>query len=308
MHAAAFPGGESRRWPALTLAALLLAASTASAEGRAPRKPPLGAVVPDVVYGHKAGMALVYDVLRPLTPNRAAVLYLVSGAWFSRWEPPERRARDFAPLLARGFTVVVVYQGSAPHYKVPDMVADVRRAVRHLRMTAGAYDLDPDRIGAFGTSSGGHLALMLGLASDAGDPASEDPVLRQSDRVQAVVAYYAPADLRGHVGSDQRRAALDFAPERAGEFSPITYVSADDPPVLLVHGDQDRNVPVENSRRLYAALSEAKVEAELRVLSGADHGFGDPKDQRRADAAMLAWFERHLLPEPGDPDRTRPVE
>lgn len=294
-----------RLLPALILV-ILLAGVYAGAATEAAAKAPLASVVRDVVYGRKAGMALVYDVLRPVHPNRAAVLYLVSSVWFSPWEPPEHRARDLSPLLERGFTVVVVYHGSAPRFQVPDMVADVRRAVRHIRMSAPDYGIDPGRIGAFGTSSGGHLALMLGLASDPGDPASEDPVLRQSDGVQAVVAYYPPVDLRGRVGPSLRRAALDFPPERAGEVSPLVHVSADDPPTLLVHGEEDHNVPVENSRRLYAALTEMKVDAKLLVIAGADHGFGNPEHQSRATAAMLRWFEQHLTPEQVRSDGARP--
>jgi acetyl esterase/lipase len=297
---------SGRLLPALILGLLLAGVYEARADTQAVAKSPLASVVRDVVYGHKAGMALVYDVLRPVRPNRAAVLYLVSGFWFSPWEPPERRARDLAPLLDLGFTVVVVYHGSAPHFKVPDAVADVRRAVRHVRMAASAYDIDPDRIGAFGTSSGGHLALMLGLASDPGDPTSDDPVLRQSDRVQAVVAYYPPVDLRGHADASRLGAALDFPPDLAGDVSPISHVSADDPPTLLVHGDADRNVPVENSRRLYAALTEKKVDAELLVIAAADHGFGNPEHESRATAAMLKWFEQHLAPERVDRGDARP--
>ena len=96
-------------------------------------------VTPDVVYGHKDGMALIYDVFTPAEAHGAAVLYMVSGGWFSRWQPPERRMARLGHLLDAGFTVFTIQHGSAPRFKVPDAVADVRRAVRHVRMHAERF-------------------------------------------------------------------------------------------------------------------------------------------------------------------------
>jgi len=251
-------------------------------------------IIRDVVYGHKDGMGLVYDVIQPEEPNGAAIAYIVSGGWQSVWEPPEERARGLGPLLDLGFTVMVVHHGSAPRYKVPDAIADVRRAIRHIRLASRVYGTDPERIGVFGGSAGGHLALMLGLASDAGDPEASDPVLRVSDRVQAVVAYYPPVDLRDQVGESRRFPALDFPAEQAPEASPITHVSPDDPPVLLVHGDRDKLVSPDNSRRLGEELKQAGVPTQVVMIPGADHGFRTPTQRSRATAAMVQWFVRHL--------------
>ncbi|MCG8413768.1 MAG: hypothetical protein MI746_06060, partial [Pseudomonadales bacterium] len=77
-------------------------------------------ITADVIYGHKDGMALVYDVISPEEANGAAVVFMVSGGWFSRWAPPENRARQFRDLLDAGFTVIPVHHGSAPRYHVPD--------------------------------------------------------------------------------------------------------------------------------------------------------------------------------------------
>src|SRR5690606_637325 len=118
-------------------------------------------------YGHKDGMALTFDVIRPSADaNGAAVLYMVSGGWFSRYSPPEVVARRFQPLLDEGFTLFVVRHGSSPKYVIPEIVGDVRRAVRYIRFNAHHWEVDPDRLGVFGGSAGGHLALMLGTASD----------------------------------------------------------------------------------------------------------------------------------------------
>lgn len=250
-------------------------------------------VTPDVVYGHKAGMALVYDVFQPEEANGAAVMYMVSGGWFSRWQPPERRQRAFQHLLDAGFTMVAVHHGSAPRFKVPDAVADVRRAARHVRANAARYGIDPERLGVQGGSAGGHLSLMLGLASDPGDPTAEQPVLRESNRVQAVVAYFPPVDLRGIAGPNERFPALEFDPALAADISPIAFVSADDPPVLLIHGDADELVPISNSERMHAALTEANVANEMVVIEGAAHGFRGPAAER-ARQESVAFFTAHL--------------
>jgi acetyl esterase/lipase len=271
----------------LALAGALGPALPARAEGEVQ-------ITRDVVYGHKDGMALIYDVLKPANPNGAAIAYMVSGGWFSRWAPPEQRVAMFRELLDRGFTVAAIHHGSAPRFKVPEAVEDVRRAIRHLRQNAATYGFDPQRMGVFGGSAGGHLSLMLGLAGDAGDPAAQDPVLRVSDAVQVVVAYYPPVDLRPIVGPSERFPALDFPKEQAEKISPITFVTPDDPPTLLIHGDADQLVNVSNSKRMYEALQAAKVESKMIIIEGGDHGFRKAEHRSRAGAAMAEWFDQHL--------------
>ena len=253
-------------------------------------------VTADVVYGHKDGMALIYDVFTPPEANGAAVLYMVSGGWFSRWQPPARRMARLGHLLDAGFTVFTIQHGSAPRFKVPDAVADVRRAVRHVRMHAERFGIDPARLGVHGGSAGGHLSLMLGLASDPGDGEAEDPVLRESNRVHAVVAYFPPVDLEGIVGPNERFPALEFDPTDAEAVSPIGFVSADDPPTLLIHGDKDELVPILHSERMASALDEAGVANRFIVIEGAAHGFRG-EDGRAAAQATVDFFRQHLAPQ-----------
>ena len=259
-------------------------------------------VVPDVVYGHKDGMALTFDVLKPVAQaNGAGVLYMVSGGWYSRYSPPEQTATRFAELLDRGFTVFVVRHGSSPKYVIPEIVEDVRRATRYIRHNAGDWGVDPDRLGAFGGSAGGHLALMLGTASDGGVTGGDEPFLAASNRIASVVAYYPPVDLtrmaRGASSTfdpDQRFPALNFDRESAGDFSPLLHVSADDPPTLLIHGTADELVPHSHSVNMQAALEKAGVQNEMILLEGAAHGFrGEHAEQ--ASAAMADWFEQTLV-------------
>ena len=252
-------------------------------------------VTPDVVYGHKDGMALTFDVFRPSNAHGGAVLYMVSGGWVSRWSPPEWLiARSFGGLLEKGLTVMAVRHGSAPRYKVPEAEADVRRALRYIRLHSEELGIDEYRLGVFGGSAGGHLSLMLGLASDDGVMDSNDEILRTPARVAAVVAYYPPVDLRAIVGPSERFPALDFSEEQAASISPVLFASPDDPPTLLIHGDADMLVNVGNSEVMFEALQGKRVESELIIIPGGDHGFRVTADRVRAQQAMVAWFDRHL--------------
>ena len=258
-------------------------------------------ITPDVVYGHKAGLAMTFDVIRPKEPNEAAVLFMMSGGWFSGWVPPEGFMssqvpdgfKHFRELVEQGYTLFIVRHGSAPQFKVPEAVADVRRAVRYIRLNADKFGIDPDRIGVCGGSAGGHLSLMLGVASDEGGKDSKDPVDQTSDRVAAVVAYFPPVDLREWVGPNDSFPALEFDPKLAESVSPLLHVTSDDPPTLLVHGDKDDLVKLDNSERILAAFEKEKVPCELIVIKGAGHGFG-AADGQRASKALVDWFDKHL--------------
>jgi acetyl esterase/lipase len=273
------------------LAGLLALAGACAAGGVA-----LGdetAITPDVVYGHKDGMALTYDVFTPENANGAGVLYMVSGGWFSFWRDPETRVAGFGPLLDEGFTVFAVHHGSAPRFKVPEAVADVRRATRHIHMNADEYGVDADRLGVYGMSAGGHLSLVLGLAGDDGDPEAEDEVERHSSRIAAVVSYFPPSDIRPLTGPNERFPALDFDEALAADISPILFADELDPPTLIQHGDADELVPVQSGISMHEALDAAGAETNLIIYEGAEHGF-QGEDATNAMNATVAWFVDHL--------------
>ncbi len=259
----------------------------------------------DVVYGHKYGMALTMDVFQPGQPNGVGVLFMMSGGWFSRWAPAEREMALFRPLLERGFTVFAVRHGSSPKFNIPEIAEDVRRSVRFVRKHADRWKIDPKRLGVSGGSAGGHLALLLGTTGDDGNPEAEDPVLRESSRVAAVVAYFPPTDLRPYVESDEFRKrfpALQFDPKQAGDYSPLVNVSKDDAPALMVHGDQDKLVPLWHSEKMHEALQKAGVPSKLVVIEGAGHGFAG-KAAERAAKAWADWFEEQLVKRPAEVGR-----
>jgi acetyl esterase/lipase len=285
----------------------------------------------DVIYGRKFGTALTMDVFRPKRPaNGAAVVVVVSGGFFSSHDAINP---SFArPLLDRGYTVFAVVHGSQPRYTVPEIIQDMNRGIRFIRHHAKDYGIDPGRVGVSGASAGGHLSLMLGTAGGQGDPKAADPVDRESSRVQAVACFFPPTDLlnygtTGHAllrpidHSPPFRAAFDYReldqesrlwvpvtdPDRLREItqkiSPVYHVTPDDPPTLIVHGDADTLVPLQQSRLIVDKLKAAGVEAKLVVKPGAGHGWLT----MLTDMETLAdWFDAHLTP-PANPTGPKPT-
>jgi acetyl esterase/lipase len=259
-------------------------------------------IVADVVYGHKDGMALTFDVLQPPKPNGAAVLAIQSGGWYSTWREPKELIPWSRPLLDKGFTVIILRHGSAPKYTVPEAVEDVRRAVRVIRMKAAEWGIDPERLGATGGSAGGHLTLMLSTTGDNGDPNAKDPVLRSPSRIAAGVALCPPTDIRTWPENPPDaikaipglKSPLSFPAEKAAGVSPLLQVKENCAAVLLVHGDKDALVPIEHSTQMIEALKKARVKSDLLTIEGAGHSFSPDQNSKRIVPAMVAWFEEHL--------------
>ncbi len=263
-------------------------------------------IEPDVVYGHKDGLALTMDVYKPEeSANGAAILFMVSGGWFSPWAPPEKTKPLFQPYLDQGYTLMAVRHGSSPRYAIPEIAADVRLATRYARQNAARYGIDPERIGAMGMSAGGHLALLLGTTGDDGAPGAKDELERVSSRVAAVVALVPPSDLRVMVWSAPETLpayrnfpALDLPIEDAGKFSPLLHVSPDDAPALIVMGEKDDLVPAKHGEWIAKEYETHEVEHKLIVMPGADHSLGGAQNKAAAVREALAWFDKHLAPRP----------
>ena len=223
--------------------------------------------IEDVVYGHKDGLALTMDVIEPEKDLKGLGLILVSsGSWNSRKsdifaEEEDRRQNDhwIQGLIKGGFTVFVARHGSSPRYTVPEMIPDMNRAVRFVRANAKRFNVNPDRLGITSGSSGGHLALMAAVTADDGKPESKDHIERVSSKVQSVVAWFPPTDLVNW-GAPGGYSVIEFV--RPGLFkrvlgevkdlvpqlksiSPIYFVKSDSPPLLLIHGDSDKTVPLQ---------------------------------------------------------------
>jgi len=299
--------------PLLACLSVLLAFSALRAESV-----PAYTRIRDVIYGRKAGLALTMDVIAPKEKaNGLGIIFVVSGGW--RSHPGAIRPEMFTPFLRHGYTVFAVVHGTQPKFTVPEILSDIHRAVRFIRYHAKDYHIDPDRLGITGGSAGGHLALMIGTAGAAGDPNAADPVDRVSSRVQAVACFFPPTDFLnwGKDGAvldcknmDRRfRAAVDFqifdkdegvfqrvtdekkVQEFLRDISPISHVSRDDPPTLIIHGDKDDLVPLQQSERMVAKLKEAGVPAKLIVKKNCGHGWLT----MLSDTETLAdWFDRYL--------------
>lgn len=262
-------------------------------------------VEPDVVYGHKDGLAMTLDIFRPAgEPNGATVLYVVSGGWYSRWSPPEQTQTLLQPYLNRGYTAIAIRHGSSPRYGIPDAVSDVRRAVRYLRQNADRLRLDPERFGVLGKSAGGHLALMLGTTGDDGRDAAEEPIETHSSRVAAVVAYVPPTDLRVAVWEApeslpayRRYPALDLPLDQAAVHSPLVQVSPDDAPALVIMGGRDELVPAKHGEWIAEKFEQEGVPHKLVVVPGAGHRLGSEETRALVTTETLAWFDQHLGPE-----------
>lgn len=254
-----------------------------------------GGVQEDIVYVERDGLEVTYDVVPASDPNGAAVLLMSSGGWFSGKQPIDRVTERFGFLLDAGYTLVPIRHRSAPDFKVPDAVADVQHAVRHVRYHAKDYGIDAARMAVMGFSSGGHLTLMIALDSDDGTPTEgNDSVANTSNHVTAGIAYFPPVDLENIVGPSERFPALDFEPSLATSVSPINFADAEDPPILFLHGTADELVPLQNSTRMHEALASVGVESKLSVFEGAGHGFRDPADQARARSEILAFLTSQL--------------
>ena len=243
-------------------------------------------IVPDVIYARKAGMALTYDVLTPYRGgNGAGIIHIVSGGWNSKYQSPDTVGYHYLPFLEKGYTIFIVRHSSAPYFKVPDAVEDIQAAVDHIMAHASRFSVDKDRLGIYGGSAGGQLALMAGLARD-------------TNRLAAVVAFFPPTDLSRFPAFMARLyPAMDFDTALIAGISPVNFASPGDSPTLLIHGDLDFIVPVSQSELLYEILEKNKVPSRLVIYGGMGHGNsygGKKKYFGKGLAEMLAWFDLYL--------------
>ena len=279
----------------------------------------------DLIYGYRDGMALVMDVYYPIenSTNRGIILVMGGGMNSSPlWSHQAGERADVQHLLEEGFVVFATALSSQPKYTVEESSSDIPRAVRYIRYNSARLGVHPDRIGVLGYSSGAHVSLMAGLASPPTSPEAKDPVDRISSKVQAVVAYSPSTDLLNfgktntsiidHFSSSGYYLVAPFdyhewnpesyrferveEPQKLREYfeknSPVSFVSADDPPVLLIHGEQDKLVPIQQSEILVELLKEHKVTHELHVIKGRGHGLAPQSKEESLKA--IGWFKKYL--------------
>ena len=276
----------------------------------------------DVIYGRKFGTALTLDVFAPKLAedkpaNGAAIVFVVSGGWFSSHESINMGFIN--EYLKRGYTVFAVVHGSQPKFTIPEVLEDMHRAIRFIRSRAGQYQVDPNRIGICGASAGGHLSLMQGTAGTLGNPSAKDPIEHESSRVQAVACFFPPTDFLNYgkpgeiaIGRGvlkNYRASFDFHEldkstnafvqitdenkilEIGRSISPVNHVSKDDPPTLIIHGDADTLVPIQQADLIIEKLKDSGVPSELVTKKGQGHGWSDIGND---NSTLADWFDKYL--------------
>ena len=249
----------------------------------------------DVVYRTVDGQPLALDIYYPDSGGPWKTLVFIHGG---AWTEGDKDPLPVVPTTA-GFLVVSINYRMYPAYRFPAMIEDVKCAIRYLRAHAALFNLDPERIALIGHSAGGHLAALAGLA---GEEAGWDrgPFAELSSRVQAVVEMSGPTDLtRPFPDWMMVQKELVFGAEQWVSASPVTHVHASAPPFLIVHGDADPAVPVEQANLLYEALIRAGAPAELLTLHNAGHGLEPLAGEMRPSAeemfGRIIGFLTHCL-------------
>jgi acetyl esterase/lipase len=286
-----------RPWT-LALAAVLACAGAAVAQ----RKAPDGVkVLRDLEYvpeGHERQKLDLY-----LPEKSDAPLPVVVWVHGGGWRQGDKSNCPAVFLTARGYAVASVGYRLSQDAVFPAQIEDCKTAIRWLRANAGKYNLDPDHVGAWGGSAGGHLVALLGTAEDVKELEGKGN-LDQSSRVQCVVDWFGPTDLgafgpRADGEKSPVRLLLGGPPseqkEKAALASPVTHVHKGGPPFLIMQGDKDPLVPPAQSKALAEALKEAGVPVTLVMLEGAGHGgkeFGSDESRKQ----IVDFFDEHLKP------------
>lgn len=272
----------------------------------------------DIVYGHDYGMAMTYDVYVPTNPNGAAIILINSGGWKSPYDTykvmdngkyrytteDEMLASDSWPILSpkklvlNGYTVFEVRHGSGPKFEMPEIVSHVRRAVRFIVHHAMDYGVDSNRIGLWGGSASGHLALLIGLTSEKVLQNAKEEWEKNPISISAIVVFAAPADLQKFVTDNpkeiENRPVLRLNEEQFKEYSPVHYVTKDDPPTLIMHGNADESVPIVQGKLMHTALQGVGVTSEFIEFDKTTHSPTIEQSSKGVEKTLI-WFNKYLM-------------
>jgi acetyl esterase/lipase len=278
----------------------------------------------EVIYGRKNGMALTLVAVMPENPNGKAIINLVSGGWWSSYTASQGEYMKSAlPFITHGYTVFLVIPSSIPKFTIGDQLGDILRSIQFVRFNANKYKIDPENIGIRGLSSGGHLALLAATSNDIKDMTSKDSISRMSSKVQAVVAFCPPTDflnfgetgintnmLKGFLQTNGYWGAFNYTQwdtatsvyipiedlkERRrldSLFSPTQIVSKGDPAVYIIHGDNDKTVPIQQSKIFVDRYQKEGLEIVFVIKEGEDHDLvGFSQDDY---TKMFLWLDKKL--------------
>jgi len=235
-----------------------------------------GEALTDVAYCTTGTSLQRMDVYFPDSGGPWPVLaYVHGGSWMHGDKSEAIMLAD--RMTSQGYLVVSINYRLYPEGRFPNMIEDVKCAIRSLRAHADQYNLDPNRVAAIGPSAGGHLVSLLGTSDiSAGWDIGE--YLDQSSRVQAVIAMAPVTDLtRNFPNADiEAMRGVGFGEDNIVIASPITHVTSDDPPFLLIHGHRDEVVPYEQSQLMYNRLVQTNVPAQFVTVKNAGHSLTAP--------------------------------
>ena len=285
----------------VSLSVLLGMASSSQAQGLRPNLPDGSKAHRDLEYVRGGHERQRLDLYLPEKADRPlpVIVWVHGGAWLAGSKEGGGPALSF---VRKGYAVASINYRLSQHARFPAQIEDCKAAIRWLRANARTYGLDPDHIGVWGASAGGHLVALLGTSGDVKELEGKDGPADQSSRVQAVVDWFGPTDVTkmggSHDGPDSPEAKLLGGPvqenkEKAERANPIAYVSKDDPPFLILHGDKDTTVPFSQSELLEEALRKAGLDVTFRPVKGAGHG-GREFSSEENRKLVEEFFDKHL--------------
>ncbi|MEI8281128.1 MAG: alpha/beta hydrolase [Armatimonadota bacterium] len=260
--------------------------------------------ISDQIYMKNGGAAFTLDVFKAAKPDAPCVIWICSGGWHSDH-------KDINPIIAKmfndqGIAVVEVVHGSQPRFTLNEIVPQIKRAVRYVHANAARFGIDSNRIGISGASAGGHLSLMIGGTGDEGDTNAKDPVDKYPSSVNAVGAFMPPTDFLNwgkdaYIPFDNPAMAIytpafgvpkdapkDRLAEVAKQFSPIVYVNPKFPPTMIIQGDKDALVPMQQAQIMDAALGKQGIDHSLVIVPGGGH---DAKTLMEGFPKLINWYK-----------------
>lgn len=267
--------------------------------------PTLATVIREITYCKVGARELRMDAYLPKNRSAnlsSALIYIHGGAWITGDKDEGPIEQDLSELLTRGYAVFSINYRLGPFNQFPSQIEDCKCAVRSLRANAAKYSIDAKRIGVWGSSAGGHLAALLGTTNGISQLEGYGGYPEESSVVQAVATYFGPADLTTSDWSfiDKLGFLLVFGTSKNwSKASPITYVSKDDAPFLVVSGDRDDFVDVRQPKAMVAKLQVVGVPSELLLVKNCAHEFA-PKggalnpSRREVTKRLAAFFDKNI--------------